>query len=345
MARAGPEITHGENVRSLDAVILGRIGYDLYSEEPHVPLPEVRRFSRYLGGSSANMAVGLSRLGASIGIVSCLGDDSLSRFLTNFLESEKVDTNHVKTAPGYLPSLAITEVSPPDRFPQVFYRRDPVDIMLDLAPDDLEYAASGRMFITNGTSLCASPSRESTYLALERAKEAGRRVVLDVDYRSMSWRKPEEAGLAVRLALPFVDVLIGNQPELKLVAGVDDLDQATEKLQCAGARVGIQTGRTRYACLDRWRIGLPAALPGERVHHDWRGRRLRFRIPLCHAAGPSDHGVSPLWQCRGRNRGQPSELFRSHAQAPGSGRDDAATKEDVECSPAKHICRMRCWRG
>ena len=57
----------------MDVVILGRIGYDLYSEEPNVPLPQVRRFSRYLGGSSANMAVGLSRLGATVGIVSCAG--------------------------------------------------------------------------------------------------------------------------------------------------------------------------------------------------------------------------------------------------------------------------------
>jgi 5-dehydro-2-deoxygluconokinase len=68
---------------------------------------------------------------------------------------------------------------------------------------------------------------------LERARNAGCRLVLDVDYRSMSWRKPEEAGLAVRLALPFVDVLIGNQLELKLVAGVDGLDEATAKLQAA----------------------------------------------------------------------------------------------------------------
>ena len=219
---------------SMEVVILGRIGYDLYSEEPHIPLPQVRRFSRYLGGSSANMAVGLSRLGARVGMVSCLGDDSLSRFLTDFLNGEKVDTSHVKTAPGYLPSLCLTEVSPPDRFPQVFYRRDPVDTMLDANADDLNFAASGRMFVTNGTSLCASPSRESTYLALERAKQSGARVVLDVDYRCMSWRKSEEAGLAARLALPFVDVLIGNQLELKLVAGVDDLDQAVAKLRDAG---------------------------------------------------------------------------------------------------------------
>ena len=219
---------------AVDVTVMGRIGYDLYSEEPHVPLPQVRRFSRYLGGSSANMAVGLARLGARAGIVGCLGDDSLSQFLLEFLRAEKVDTSHVSTAPGFLPSLCLTEVCPPDRFPQVFYRHDAVDTKLDASEADLDYAASGRMFVTNGTSLCASPSRESTYRAMERARAAGCRVVLDVDYRSMSWRKPEEAGLAIRLALPFVDVLIGNQPELKLVAGADDLDEATGKLQSAG---------------------------------------------------------------------------------------------------------------
>jgi 5-dehydro-2-deoxygluconokinase len=219
---------------SMDVVILGRVGYDLYSEEPHVPLPQVRRFSRYLGGSSGNMAVGLSRLGAKVGMISCLGEDALSRFLIDFLNAERVETEHIKVAPGYVPSLCLTEVSPPDRFPQVFYRHDAVDTMLDADDDDLDFACSGRMFITNGTSLCASPSRESAYRALERARLAGCTVVLDVDYRSMSWKKPEEAGLAVRLALPFVDILIGNQLELMLAAGADNLDIAVAKLQKAG---------------------------------------------------------------------------------------------------------------
>jgi 5-dehydro-2-deoxygluconokinase len=221
----------------MDVIILGRIGYDLYSEEPNVPLPKVRRFSRYLGGSSANMAVGLARLGARVGIVACLGTDSLSEFLIDFLKSERVDTTHVKTEPGFLPSLCLTEVCPPDRFPQVFYRHDAVDTKLRITDEDLGYIASGRMFITNGTSLCASPSREATYQALERAREAGCRVVLDVDYRSMSWESPQQAGLAVRLALPFVDVLIGNQLELTLTAGVGDLDRATKKLRDMGVRM------------------------------------------------------------------------------------------------------------
>jgi 5-dehydro-2-deoxygluconokinase len=218
----------------MDVVVLGRIGYDLYSEEPNLPLPQARRFSRYLGGSSANMAVGLARLGASVGIISCLGNDSLSNFLRGFLAEESVDTRHVQTAPGFLPSLCLTEVSPPDRFPQVFYRHDAVDTRLDIGEDELAFLASSRMFITNGTALCASPSRESAYRAMERARAAGSEVILDVDFRSMSWRSPADAGLAVRLALPFVDVLIGNQSEFKLVAGVDDLNGATEKLIASG---------------------------------------------------------------------------------------------------------------
>jgi 5-dehydro-2-deoxygluconokinase len=215
----------------VDITILGRIGYDLYSEEPHVPLPQVRKFSRYVGGSSANMAVGLARLGASVGMIASLGCDSLSEFLIQFLKAERVDTSRIQTVPGFLPSLCLTEISPPDCFPQVFYRRDPADTRLEVTHEDESYISQSRMFVTTGTSLCASPARESTYRALERAKDAGCRVVLDVDYRSMSWTKPEDAGMAVRLALPFVDVLIGNDLELKLVAGVDGLDAAVTKLR------------------------------------------------------------------------------------------------------------------
>ena len=215
----------------MEVTILGRIGYDLISEEPHVKLPHVRRFSRYLGGSSANMAVGLARLGARAGMVSALGEDALSDFLVEFLEAERVDVRHVHRVPGYLPSLALTEVAPPNRFPQVFYRHDAVDMMLRVTEDDLSYIARRGMLVTNGTSLCASPSRESTYLALERAQQAGCKVVFDVDYRAMSWPDATAAGQAVRLALPFIDVLIGNQPELRLVAGEEDLDRATEILR------------------------------------------------------------------------------------------------------------------
>lgn len=42
---------------------------------------------------------------------------SISRLPIEFLNQEKVDTRHVQIPPGYLPSLAIAEVSSPGSFP------------------------------------------------------------------------------------------------------------------------------------------------------------------------------------------------------------------------------------
>lgn len=221
----------------LDASVLGRVGCDLYSEEPGVPLKNVRHFSRYLGGSSANIAVGLARLGMKTGIVSCVGRDALGDFLAEFLEAEGVETRHLGKIEGYQSSLCLTEICPPDRFPQVFYRKEAADTRVDLGEEELACICGARMFITNGTSLCASPARESTYRALEAARRAGLTVVLDVDYRAMSWRSAADAGLAVRLALPWVDILIGNEEEFCLVAGRAPIAGAVAFLRSQSVRV------------------------------------------------------------------------------------------------------------
>jgi len=116
----------------VDVCVLGRIGYDLYALEHGRPLAEVERFSRHLGGSSANIAVGLARLGHDVGIISSVGADALADYLLAFLKAEKVDTRFVRLVAGYNTSLCLTEVSPPDRFPQVFYRREPADTRVEV---------------------------------------------------------------------------------------------------------------------------------------------------------------------------------------------------------------------
>jgi 5-dehydro-2-deoxygluconokinase len=109
----------------MDVWILGRIGYDLYAAEHNRPLGEVEHFERDLGGSSANMAVGLARLGLTTGIISAVGDDLLADYLLNRLREEGVDARFVRRVAGFNTSLCLTEVWPPDRFNQVFYRAKP----------------------------------------------------------------------------------------------------------------------------------------------------------------------------------------------------------------------------
>ena len=218
----------------MDVVILGRIGYDLYAEDHNVPLKEVRRFSRYVGGSSANMAVGLSRLGLRVGMISCVGTDPLSDYVVEYLEHEGVATRFVQRKAGYVCSLSLTEVSPPNHFPQVFYRDRPADTQVEVSGPEQEFIESARLFVTNGTSLCASPSRESTYRALESARRAGVQVAFDVDFRASSWSGPQEAGLYARLALPFIHTLIANPEEICMVADETDAGRAVTRLRNQG---------------------------------------------------------------------------------------------------------------
>ena len=218
----------------MDVCVLGRIGYDLYAVEQNQRLAEVKHFSRHLGGSSANIAVGLARLGLRVGIVSSVGKDALADFLLGFLKNEGIDTRFVRLVEGYNTSLCLTEVSPPDHFPQVFYRRDPADVHLQVGRAELAYIQGASLFVTNGTSLSASPAREATISALKAARVAGLRTAFDMDYRPSSWQSPAQAGAEARKALPWVDVLLGNEDELCLLSG--------EREARAQAQVGLDAG-------------------------------------------------------------------------------------------------------
>jgi 5-dehydro-2-deoxygluconokinase len=224
----------------VEACVLGRIGYDLYALDHHRPLPEVERFERKLGGSSANMAVGLARLGLRVGMIGALGDDALADYLVGFLRAEGVETRFVRRVAGYNTSLCLTEVSPPDRFPQVFYRREAADTRVRVGPDELDYVRRARLFVTNGTSLAADPSRSATLAALAAAREAGARTVLDVDYRASSWPSAEAAGAEARRALPFTDVVIGNEDELELLTGGRDPAAQVRGVLEAGSRLLVR---------------------------------------------------------------------------------------------------------
>jgi 5-dehydro-2-deoxygluconokinase len=224
----------------MDVWILGRIGYDLYAAEHNRPLGEVEHFERDLGGSSANMAVGLARLGLTTGIISAVGDDLLADYLLNRLREEGVDARFVRRVAGFNTSLCLTEVWPPDRFNQVFYRAKPADSQIELDEAVAGAIRQAKMFVTNGTNLASEPARASAIDALEAAHKAGATTVLDIDYRASSWRSPANAGEEARRVLPEVDVVLANEEELALLTGSEDSQRQVESVLAAGPKLLVQ---------------------------------------------------------------------------------------------------------
>jgi len=69
------------NDRAFDLIGIGRLCIDLNANEIHRPMEETRTFTKYVGGSPANIAIGISRLGLKSGFIGKVSDDQMGRFI------------------------------------------------------------------------------------------------------------------------------------------------------------------------------------------------------------------------------------------------------------------------
>lgn len=214
---------------------LGRLIVDLYAEQLHTPLEEVSTFRKYLGGSAANTAFGLARLGARAGLISRVGPDDFGVYLLNTLKNEGVDTSMIAVDPTYPTGLAFAAIFPPADSRVLFYRKPCADIHLSI--DDLDYdkLKKAKILTVAGTALCESPSREAVFAALDAHKSAGGLNVMDIDWRPTLWEDHAAARIYYKQALKMTDVVIANEPELEMAGESSDPKTAAERLLGLGA--------------------------------------------------------------------------------------------------------------
>jgi 5-dehydro-2-deoxygluconokinase len=221
-----------------DTLHMGRSSIDLYSNDIGAPFPEIASFAAYVGGSPTNISVGARRLGLRSALLTGLGEDPVGDFVLRFLEENEVETRYIVRKPGRRTSAVLLGIEPPDRFPLVFYRDNAADIELTI--DDVLAAPldSVGIFQFAGTNLSREPSRSATLFAAERAREAGARVVLDLDFRPDQWYDARAFGVAVRSGLRLVDVALGTVDEVNAAVLADPADVRLEHSQMSDAQVG-----------------------------------------------------------------------------------------------------------
>ena len=86
----------------IDAVVVGRVGVDLYPNQLRTPLREIRTYTRFVGGFAGNVSTGLARLGVRPAIVSRVGDDGHGEVVRSFLAAEGVDVRFLGIDPAWL---------------------------------------------------------------------------------------------------------------------------------------------------------------------------------------------------------------------------------------------------
>lgn len=228
--------------RPLDTLAIGRVTIDFNPIDYFKPWQECETFKKYVGGSPANITVGLSRLGKKAGFIGCVSDDQMGVYCKEYFDREKIDTSHVvKAKNGESMGLAFTEILNENESSLIMYRDHVADLQLEPSAVDEEYIKSAKMLVVSGTALSSSPSREAVLKAVEYARKNGTIIVFDIDYRPYCWRSLDEVSLYYTLAARQADIIMGSREEYDLTdrilyPGLSDPETAARWF---GERAGI----------------------------------------------------------------------------------------------------------
>ena len=217
--------------RMYDVIPIGRIAIDFNPTDLNRPLKENANFNKYVGGSPANIAVGLARLGAKVGFIARVSDDQFGDYVTDYFKNDGIDTSHIfRCVNGEKIGLTFTEILSPTESSILMYRNCAADLQVCTDDVDEDYVKSAKAVVISGTALCASPSREAALKTMMLAKKNGVIIIFDIDYRAYTWKNPDEVSIYYTLAARNSDIVLGSREEFNLtedVTGVCADDKAS----------------------------------------------------------------------------------------------------------------------
>lgn len=188
---------------NIDLLAVGEILVDLISIDRVDRLRDVTAFSRHLGGSPANIASNVSRLGRAAAIVGKTGSGPFGQFLKEGLDRNGVNTDYMVMDPNVRTSVIF--VSRTSGTPEFQPRRDSD---YKLTPEDIldEAVAAASIVHTSTWPLSREPSRSAVRKVLQLAHDQDKIVSFDPNYSPVIWPDRREAQAVMREIYRYVTI-------------------------------------------------------------------------------------------------------------------------------------------
>lgn len=308
-----------EQEKSLDVICLGRVAVDLYSNNIGARLEDASTFSKYLGGSSGNVAYGSALQGLKSSMLARVGDEHMGRFVREELQSAGVDTSHLKTDRDRLTALVFLGIKDKDTFPLIFYRENCADMAIDKSDISEDYIASSRSLAITGTHLSNPKTRDAVLHALDIATRNGLKRILDIDYRPVLWGltgigdgetryiESEAVTRGLQSVLANFDLIVGTEEEFHIAGGHTDTVTALKEVR-RFTDATLVCKRGPYGC-SVFEGDIPESLD--------EGITVRGNpVEVMNVLGAGDAFMSGL--LRGYLNGEPWEVSCAYANACGA---------------------------
>ncbi|HMJ36191.1 MAG TPA: PfkB family carbohydrate kinase [Baekduia sp.] len=218
---------------------VGEALVDLTCERPVASIAEAGAFVPHVGGSAAVVAVTAARRGADVALAGGAGDDAWGRWLRDRLQGEGVGLDHFGSDGGRATPVAFVTVDAGGTPSCTVYGEraslGALGARLLAAVDDAD-----ALFFSSST-LVAEDERAMTLAARDRARAAGKPVVLDPDLRPERWRSTSAAAEVVGGSVAGAFLVKANADEARALTGELEVEAAAASLLAAGAQHVVVT--------------------------------------------------------------------------------------------------------
>lgn len=211
------------------------------------------------GGDTANVAVAAARQGARTAMLTGLGDDIAGRSFLALWAAEGVDASAVRIDARRATGLYfVTHDADGHHFS--YMRRGSAASRYRLDEAARAVIAESQFLFASGISLAiAEDAADTVFEAMALAREAGRSVAFDTNYRPKLW-PPRRAAALIGEAMRGADVVFPGIEHMRLLLGLSEPDPVIDHCLGLGAkRVVLKMGAAGAILADaESRTAVPA---------------------------------------------------------------------------------------
>lgn len=188
------------------------------------------------GGDASNVAVAAARQGARVAFASSVGDDIAGRSFLALWAAEGVDASAVRVDPDHPTGLYLVSHGPAGHGFS-YLRRGSAASRYDAAWLPRELIAQASILFASGISLAISDSAaDAVFAGMAIARQAGRGVAFDTNYRPKLWPKARAAGL-IGAALAAADIALPGLEDAEMLLGLTDPNAVVDHVLALGPSV------------------------------------------------------------------------------------------------------------
>lgn len=219
-----------------DILAVGELLIDMISEA-YDDAVNCNAYTRFFGGSAANLALNTKKLGLRSLVASAVGKDGFGAYLLQQLEREGIPTDWIQTSDEATSLVVVTKSR---STPQpIFYRG--ADFQLNYTPRLENAVKDAKIIHFSCWPISREPARSTVEKIISVARTEGTLIGFDPNYHPGIWNKGEDGGAYVKSIIGQVDVIKPSKDDADRLFGEDTPENHMTRFLDLGAKLVILT--------------------------------------------------------------------------------------------------------